>query len=55
MNDDTEDTLQDAVRDALLEAIKPQLPEPDRVQAIKQRLMQRVDAEPPSAAEKPAA
>lgn len=47
MNDDREDTLQDAVRDALLDAIKPEFPEPNRVQAIKQRLMRRVDADRP--------
>lgn len=48
MNDDREDTLQDAVRDALLDAIKPEFPDPNRVQAIKQRLMRRVEAERPA-------
>ena len=48
MNDDKEDTLQDAVRDALLDAIEPVFPEPNRVQAIKQRLMRRVEAERPA-------
>jgi hypothetical protein len=48
MVDDREDTLQDAVRDALLDAMKPQFPEPNRVQAIKERLMHRVEAERPA-------
>lgn len=48
MNDDSEDTLQDAVRDALLDAVETVFPEPDRVQAIRQRLMQRVEAERPA-------
>jgi quercetin dioxygenase-like cupin family protein len=48
MTDDKEDALQDAARDALLDAIKPQFPEPNRVQAIKERLMHRVAAERPA-------
>ncbi len=45
MSNDKEDTLQDVVRDALLDAVKPQFPDSNRVQAIKQRLIQRVQAE----------
>ncbi len=45
MNSERDDTLQDAVRDALLDAIKPEFPESNRVQAVKQRLMQRVAAD----------
>ena len=43
MSEDEESRLHLRVRDALLEAIAPQFPEPARVQSIKQRLMRRVE------------
>ena len=45
MSDDKDDSLEQPVRDALLDAVKPEFPNPERVQAIKQRLLQRVAAE----------
>ncbi|MGB0126487.1 MAG: cupin domain-containing protein [Rhodocyclaceae bacterium] len=45
MTDINDEPLPESVRNALLEAIEPAFPPPTRVQAIKERLMERVAAE----------